>query len=237
MESIAKDTNVDLKEKKIIELAKKNSDLLLKNEKLKTQYKDLEKKYIDLANKKENATPNQTENKKEIPTQNEKPANNEESSSELKKKLKQLENKIVEMRNKNQLIKEENTKLMMVLKKEIGENIDMDKLLKATNEKTNWKGRAETIEYLRTKIKNMETQISMTNSVLNAEDPKKLFLKDEKIIYKNDPKKEKEVLKLDNDKLKEENQKALMEASRMKSRKDVLEKELKYQKEDFTNKN
>ena len=27
---------------------------------------------------------------------------------------------------------------------------------------------------------------------MNAEDPKKLFLKDEKMIYKNDPKKEKQ---------------------------------------------
>jgi hypothetical protein len=72
--------------------------------------------------------------------------------------------------------------------------------------------------------------------VLNSEDPKKLFMKEEKMMYKNDPKKEKEMLKQENDKLKEENSKILIETSRIKSRKDVLEKEIKFQKEDFTNK-
>jgi FtsZ-binding cell division protein ZapB len=71
---------------------------------------------------------------------------------------------------------------------------------------------------------------------LNAEDPKKLFLKDEKIVYKNDPKKEKEMLKQENERLKEENNKISVESSRIRSRKEVLEKEIKYQKEDFTNK-
>lgn len=61
-------------------------------------------------------------------------------------------------------------------------------------------------------------------------------MKEEKMMYKNDPKKEKEMLKQENDKLKEENSKILLETSRLKSRKDVLEKEIKFQKEDFTNK-
>lgn len=55
-------------------------------------------------------------------------------------------------------------------------------------------------------------------------------------MYKNDPKKEKEILKQENERLKEENNKIAVESSRVRSRKEVLEKEIKYQKEDFTNK-
>lgn len=56
------------------------------------------------------------------------------------------------------------------------------------------------------------------------------------MIYKNDPKKEKEILKQENERLKEENNKIAVESSRVRSRKEVLEKEIKFQKEDFTNK-
>ena len=253
MDSIAKDTNIDLKEKKIIELAKKNSDLMLKIEKFKTLNKELEKKLLELSttnqnlgiNKENNINSlNNKDNKKELQNNIDKNNNNnnEESSTELKKKLKIIESKIVEMRNKNQILKDENSKLIMVLKKEIRENCDIEKLLKG-NEKAGWKGRAEQVEYLKSKIKNMENQINITSkqiiisdSVLNAEDPKKLFLKDEKMIYKNDPKKEKEILKQENERLKEENNKIAVESSRVRSRKEVLEKEIKFQKEDFTNK-
>ena len=173
MDSIAKDTNIDLKEKKIIELAKKNSDLMLKIEKFKTLNKELEKKLLELSttnqnlgiNKENNINSlNNKDNKKELQNNIDKNNNNnnEESSTELKKKLKIIESKIVEMRNKNQILKDENSKLIMVLKKEIGENCDIEKLLKG-NEKAGWKGRAEQVEYLKSKIKNMENQINITS--------------------------------------------------------------------------
>ena len=49
-------------------------------------------------------------------------------------------------------------------------------------------------------------------------------------------KKEKEHLRAENDKFKEENSKLLIDISKYKSRKEVLEKELKTQKEDFVSK-
>ncbi len=180
MDSIAKDTNIDLKEKKIIELAKKNSDLLLKNEKLKTLNKDLEKKVSDLTNSIQNGTinnntsnsnivsPNTVKEQKtsenKLQNQIDKNINplNDDSIPELKKKLKTNENKIVELRNKNQSLKDENTKLITLLKKEIGETADIDKLLKG-NEKAGWKGRAEMIEFLKNKVKAMENQISISS--------------------------------------------------------------------------
>ena len=57
---------------------------------------------------------NNKDNKKELQNNIDKNNNNnnEESSTELKKKLKIIESKIVEMRNKNQILKDENSKLI-----------------------------------------------------------------------------------------------------------------------------
>jgi len=44
-----------------------------------------------------------------------------EELQEFKKKVKNAESKLVEMRNKNQIIKDENSKLAMIIKREIGE--------------------------------------------------------------------------------------------------------------------
>ena len=49
------------------------------------------------------------------------------------------------MRNKLQTIKEENTKLNIIIRREIGDNVDLDKAMK---DKTYWKGKAEIIEGL-----------------------------------------------------------------------------------------
>ena len=149
---------------------------MLKNEKLKTQNKELEKKLADLSNQitssnnnnsliNNNNINNNNSTKKELQIQNlnEKSTNPlEEALPEMKKKMKISENKIVEMRNKNQVLKDENTKLIVIIKREIGENNDIEKVLKI-NEKSNWKGRAELIEFLKSKIKNMENQISVTS--------------------------------------------------------------------------
>ena len=176
------------------------------------------------------------------------------------------------MRNKLQIAKEENTKLNILIKREIGESIDIDKALK---DKVYWKGRAELIESLKTKIKILESQVeslnkinnnnynsnSMNNSsnnlninntilsnsnnesILPGEEKKNIngHLKISSIpnpsyLSYSDYKKEKESFKQEIERLKEENAKVAYEYSRVKIRINVLEKELRTQKDDLTSK-
>lgn len=246
LENMSKDTNMDLKDKKLIELTRKNQDLRLKIEKNKTQIKELEVKLTNLNSNNGNSPLNKQE-KLTINNSN-LIINEQDDISEIKKKLKQSETKIVETRNKLQKIQEENTKLNIFIRKEIGENIDFEKALK---DKTYWKGKAEIIEGLKTKIKILETQISnnsnlvtgnMTNIAGNSDmsmlDDRKTVssVRNTSVISYNDYKKEKEQMKNEIDKLKEDNAKIITELSRAKSRKEVLEKELKQQKDDLTTK-
>lgn len=55
------------------------------------------------------------------------------------KKVKELEKKIVKIRNENQSLKGELDKAVKVLEKEVGEVINLDEMLK---EDAQWKGRA-----------------------------------------------------------------------------------------------
>jgi len=59
---------------------------------------------------------------------------------------------------------------------------------------------------------------------------------EDRYLSKFDVKKEKEQLRSDNEKFKEENSKLLIDISKVKSRKEVLERELKTQKDDYINK-
>lgn len=265
MDLIAKDPKSDIKDKKLIELVKKNKDLKLKIEKFKLKEKELEAKLNELKSGKETSSLPSINTTSNINANSNSSSNNitnnlnslnpnsliKTNDEENRKRLKQLENKVVEMRNKLQSAKEENTKLNILIKREIGESIDIDKALK---DKVYWKGRAEIIESLKTKVKILEAQVenfnnlnitnnSNTDKVNNSmtEDKKLQSVKtniipNTNVVPFSEYKKEKESLKFEIEKLREDNGKLVSEYSRFKSRTQVLEKELKQQKDDLTQK-
>ena len=118
----AKDT--DMKDKKLIDLVKKNQDLNLKIEKYKLKEQNLqkqlnesEKKYNELQN-----NINTLEKNKNLPV-------DQMELNSLKKNLKQTESHLTEVRNKLQLTKEENTKLNILIRREVGDNFDINRAL------------------------------------------------------------------------------------------------------------
>ncbi len=274
LDAIAKDQTAEVRDKKLIEFAKKNQEFKLQIEKFKLKEKEYEKKISELSHEIQNINLIHLNSEKNINSANnnnlnlnnmnfDTEGNNINTVSELKKKLKTSEAKIADIRNKLQLTKEENSKLNILIKREIGENIDLDKALK---DKNYWKGRSEIIEGLKTKIKILESQFLTTNGNANITNNNNLSTISEegknsnnitnisnifniqngknKSISStiNNPslfqeyKKEKEKLNFEIDKLKEENLKINTDYNRIKIRKEGLEKEVKSQKEDLTSK-
>jgi hypothetical protein len=218
--NISKETSTDLKEKKIIELVRKNQDLNLKIEKFKLQVKEYEKKLNEISKE----VRKEQKEIKELPK--EEIDDKKDDVFELKKKLKLAEQKLSDCINKLQLSKEENTKLNILIKREIGD-IDLDKALK---DKNFWRGRSELIEILKCKIKSLEGQLE--SSVM---DPDKSVMTKNTVTF-TEYKKEKEQFKQEIEKLNQDIMKLTSEVSRFRLRKDVLEKELKGQKDDLTGK-
>ena len=248
LDNLSKDQSLDIKDKKLIELSKKNQDLKLNLEKFKLKEKDFEKKINELNTEISNLNILNHNSDKNI--SNILSVTNSETDGlniiELKKKIKLSDSKIADIRNKLQLSKEENSKLNILIKREIGENIEIDKALK---DKTYWKGKSEIIEILKTKIKILESQLggsfnmgsNNTNLSIISEEGKRTPTGGNKSVINNpslyqEYKKEKEILKSEIDKIKEENLKLNTENNRLKLRREVLEKEIKQQKEDLTSK-
>jgi predicted RNase H-like nuclease (RuvC/YqgF family) len=158
LDSLTKDSQIDFKEKKIIEMHKKNQDLGLKIEKQKLRIKQLEDSLEEV---KKNLEDGEKKNSEKIPTPE---SLSPDDPVELKKKIKQGDAKVVELRQKLQNLKEENFKLSTCIKREIGDNIDIEKISK---DKAGWKGRQEIIEIQKIKIKNLENQVQQLNKGIN----------------------------------------------------------------------
>lgn len=268
----------EIKDKKLLELAKKNSELNLKVERMRLRVKELEKQTKSMEAQIVGLTSSSNTNGnnrdycgdmlKESAAgvgvnrnnsylagkENDAIFNVNEEVINLKKKSKQLESRIAELSNKNQQLKSENSKMDALLRREIGENYDLDK------EKV-WKGRAEQLESLKGKIKlyeqiinngNFQSNTAGTTDVKNEgelgtiDQPKNIIPLSltnnhiSKLSNNNIPftqyKKEKESMKSEISNLTIEKDKHFGELQKMKLRKDVLEKELRLQKENLTSK-
>ena len=293
IDTLSKEVSSDIKEKKLVDLVKKNTDLNLKIEKFKLKDKEYEKQIKKLESQLMNQNTFDAQNNNNnvigINTNNSFLQNNNSSSNNnnnnninllnindeyinTKKKLKQTESRIAELNNKNTQLKNENIKLDSLLKKEIGENYytNLNELDK------NWKGRAEIIEVLKGKVKLYENIISTANynikQEIEQEEKLNQNLTINKTMMKNNNlsnnsnltitnnlaplninhttlsklssntiqfsqyKKEKEQYKKDIENLTVEKEKLIQENLRFKSRKEVLERELKLQKESLTSK-
>ncbi len=170
IDMLRKDTT-DLKDKKLIDLAKKVSDLNIRIEKYKLQERDLLAKIKHLeATKANNQVSEALKDSKDNLIDMSNPTNlpnkdkalNIDEISLLKKRIKQLEARSSELINKNQQLKTDNSKLESILKKEFGDNYE------SIINKDNFKGRAETIEVLRGKLKLYEQIINNASFQSNS---------------------------------------------------------------------
>jgi len=158
----------------------------------------------------------------------------------LKKNLKQSESHLSDVRNKLQLTKEENVKLNILLKREVGDSFDINRAL---TDKNYFKPRAEIIEGLKAKIKQLEKviQVNNQNNLLNSNNNNNginlpLIPTSTNMIPYSQYKKEREELQNKIEKTKNDMNQLTDQNNKLKSRRNVLEKELKSQKEQLTEK-
>ena len=241
LESIKNSKSADLKDKKLIDLVKKNQDLSLKIERhklkesnLTKQLTETEKKLSEVRNEMENLEKN-----KNIPV-------DKLELNSLKKNLKQSESHLSDVRNKLQLTKEENIKLNILLKREVGDSFDINRALA---DKNYFKPRAEIIEGLKAKIKQLEKVIQV-NNIQNQNNSINMNNNSTSMTGLNLPliptsanmipysqyKKEREDLQNTIEKAKKDLSQLTEQNNKLKSRRNVLEKELKSQKEQLTDK-
>ena len=234
LDSIKNSKSADIKDKKLIDLVKKNQDLSLKIERhklkennLQKQLTETEKKLADLRNEMDNLEKN-----KNIPV-------DKLELNSLKKNLKQNESHLSEVRNKLQLAKEENVKLNILLRREVGDSFDINR---AMTDKNYFKPRAEIIEGLKAKIKQLEKVIQVNNMQNNSNNNSISGVTlppiptSANIIPYSQYKKEKEEMINNLEKTKEDLIRVTEQNNKLKLRRNVLEKELKSQKEQLTDK-
>ena len=244
LDSIKNSKSADLKDKKLIDLVKKNQDLSLKIERHKLKESNLTKQLTE-TEKKLNEVKSEMENlekNKNIPV-------DKLELNSLKKNLKQSESHLSDIRNKLQLTKEENIKLNILLKREVGDSFDVNRAL---TDKNYFKPRAEIIEGLKAKIKQLEKVIQVNNiqnnqnnSLNNSNSNNNssgtglnlpLIPTSANMIPYSQYKKEREELQNTIEKAKKDMNQLTEQNNKLKSRRNVLEKELKSQKEQLTDK-
>ena len=242
LDSIKNSKSSDLKDKKLIDLVKKNQDLSLKIERHKLKESNLTKQ-LNETEKKLNEVKNEMENlekNKNIPV-------DKLELNSLKKNLKQSESHLSDIRNKLQLTKEENIKLNILLKREVGDSFDLNRAL---TDKNYFKPRAEIIEGLKAKIKQLEKIIQVNNLQANPNNSLNssntinnnnglnlpLIPTSANMIPYSQYKKEREELQNKIEKAKKDMNQLTEQNNKLKSRRNVLEKELKSQKEQLTDK-
>ena len=234
LDSIKNSKSADIKDKKLIDLVKKNQDLSLKIERHKLKESNLTKQLSE-AEKKLTEVKNEIinlEKNKNIPV-------DKLELNSLKKNLKQSESHLSDVRNKLQLTKEENIKLNILLKREVGDTFDINRAL---TDKNYFKPRAEIIEGLKAKIKQLE-KIIQVNNIQNSSNTNTntginlpLIPTSANMIPYSQYKKEREEMQFTIEKTKKDLNQLTEQNSKLKSRRNVLEKELKSQKEQLTDK-
>ena len=248
-ESVISD-NENLKDKKIIELAKKNRALQLQAESLKTKAAKAAEFALEL--KKENDKQGDTQSghgKTKQPSSDAGAASFMGSpgpgapSLEQERKVKEMEKKMVRLRNENQEQKILIEKATRVLEREIGEIVDINELAK---DDSTWKGRAQKVELLKAQVKKYKAQLGlnaensiMTDGGLSVISEGSVFTgrvtHAEKKIHQLGEKKKDDLdkLKFQVDELKEELIEVKGKYKGALARRDTLEKQLKTIKTDF----
>lgn len=92
----------------------------------------------------------------------------DDSVPSLKKKIKKQDERIVKLRNDAQKYKTDLDKATKIIEREVGEGMSIDEILKDTS---SWKGRAQKIEMLKTKIRQLKLDNgdSISTTTMNTE--------------------------------------------------------------------
>jgi chromosome segregation ATPase len=174
--------NVDYRDTKIVSLAKKVRTLTMNlnkerslSESRVTQIEELEhkiarlEKEIDSNSNNNNALSSNVSTNKNMVIKSAFSVPDVPSDAQLVEKLKkdltQANKTIEEYRRKNNSLIDENKQLNRTLVKELGEGVDIEEAIKASNTtsatstSSGWRGRAQQIVMLKTKLKRLENQI------------------------------------------------------------------------------
>ena len=159
------DEETGFKDAKIVELAKKNRRLTVTMEKERSKVGKLAKEIERLQKElKSSKSKSKTANRM-LPadTKNNRNNNKDKASS---KELAAAENEIKKLRRRTDAIrisrdkaKEDVRRVSNVLRKEVGDSINVDAVLQGTMSEEGWRGRSQQIVMLRTKCKRLEKEI------------------------------------------------------------------------------
>ena len=159
------DEETGFKDAKIVELAKKNRRLTVTMEKERSKVGKLAKEIERLQKElKSSKSKSKTANRM-LPadTKNNRNNNKDKASS---KELAAAENEIKKLRRRTDAIrisrdkaKEDVRRVINVLRKEVGDSINVDAVLQGTMSEEGWRGRSQQIVMLRTKCKRLEKEI------------------------------------------------------------------------------
>ncbi|KAA6382690.1 MAG: hypothetical protein EZS28_021782 [Streblomastix strix] len=143
----------DLKEAKIIELARKNKDLRVNMAKEKgkniTLQRQVERLQDELTVLKETQALSNVQ------------SDSSNDNEELKIKLSSANTRLTEARLQLQNTKQELSKVQRALQKEVGDNTPLTKIL---HEQSNWKGRAQEIQVLKDKVRELKDKITLLSN-------------------------------------------------------------------------
>ena len=159
------DEETGFKDAKIVELAKKNRRLTVTMEKERSKVGKLAKEIERLQKElKSSKSKSKTANRM-LPAdiKNNRNNNKDKASS---KELAAAENEIKKLRRRTDAIrisrdkaKEDIRRVINVLRKEVGDSINVDAVLQGTMSEEGWRGRSQQIVMLRTKCKRLEKEI------------------------------------------------------------------------------
>ncbi|KAH7830519.1 putative Coiled-coil domain-containing protein 13 [Monocercomonoides exilis] len=140
--------SADLREAKILDLAKKNRDLRMNLSKEKGKNATLQKEIEKLQDECQGLKETQAFQIE---------SGGDGSADNLKDKLSRANNKLIEARAEMQSLKQELSKTQRALKKEVGEGVSINSLL---HDGSNWRGRAQEISLLKEKVKELKEELA-----------------------------------------------------------------------------
>lgn len=142
-----------LKDKKIIDLVKKNKALHIQAESLKNKAAKAAEMAIEFKEQSQiQRAAGGDSTLKEINMQ----STMSMPVPEQEKRLKEIEKKMIKLRNENSEQKQLLDKATRLLEREIGEIVDINDLSK---EESQWRGRQQKIELLKTQVKKLKSQM------------------------------------------------------------------------------
>ncbi|EAR85296.2 hypothetical protein TTHERM_00470690 (macronuclear) [Tetrahymena thermophila SB210] len=270
LEEILKSNNDGFKEKKLKELLQRNRNLNIQYEKekamrikLESQLNQMIKDHEEFLQYKQGRLGDQGNNgnnndaisvkshsdsvysaKTTKTTLKENSVMNSADTEDYKEKFQKTDKKLQEFRVQNNNLKNELNKALRVITREVGENVNIDKILLEEN---GWKGRAQQIEKLKAKVRDLQQKIgnishTSINSDMSGFSSAGLGLTGQSHRGNSlggqaasERRKEQEELKQQFDKIKQENELIGSKLKAVTARKNILEKEIKEIRNEYDN--